>query len=294
MDDGDERTVYQFGTVTPLQTEDDSVAITPDAEPHVLFSASPPEPPSAESPLRSSTFLVNPEAAPFVPQSTVSRRASEPVLRFSTVVPRSINDQSSTSLDDLRHLPAMAREANRALEDVQVAQEVEALLHGSDGYDQRLAELLSPETQGRDRDQAVPSGQQALQDQPHQVINVPSVPPVPEIVHDTDPPFLTDGRGRVVWSSTTPGRHRESRRGRSGASAASSGQQKMRREVSDTDVVALRAMEEPLQAGMLRERQGSRPRHTLRAQSSPDGLQGCVMEPGGSEESLQESSAALP
>lgn len=33
----------------------------------------------------------------------------------------------------------------------------------------------------------------------------------PMVVHDTDPPFMTDGRGRVVWSSSTTSRGRRSR-----------------------------------------------------------------------------------
>ncbi|KAL7280758.1 hypothetical protein ACG7TL_005702 [Trametes sanguinea] len=40
------------------------------------------------------------------------------------------------------------------------------------------------------------------------------------IVHDSDPPFMTDGRGRVVWSSTTSSRGREGRRGRAASSSA--------------------------------------------------------------------------
>lgn len=28
----------------------------------------------------------------------------------------------------------------------------------------------------------------------------------PEVVHDSDPPFMTDGRGRVIWSSSRRGR----------------------------------------------------------------------------------------
>ena len=39
-------------------------------------------------------------------------------------------------------------------------------------------------------------------------------------VQDTDPPFMTDGRGRVVWSSTTATRGREGRRGRATSSSA--------------------------------------------------------------------------
>ncbi|KAI0714211.1 hypothetical protein C8T65DRAFT_155772 [Cerioporus squamosus] len=39
-------------------------------------------------------------------------------------------------------------------------------------------------------------------------------------VQDTDPPFMTDGRGRVVWSSTTLSRGREGRRGRATSSSA--------------------------------------------------------------------------
>lgn len=33
----------------------------------------------------------------------------------------------------------------------------------------------------------------------------------PIVVHDTDPPFLTDGRGRVVWSNASQARHRIAR-----------------------------------------------------------------------------------
>lgn len=42
----------------------------------------------------------------------------------------------------------------------------------------------------------------------------PAPTPAPEdppLVHDTDPPFMTDGRGRVVWSSATASRSRRSR-----------------------------------------------------------------------------------
>jgi hypothetical protein len=34
---------------------------------------------------------------------------------------------------------------------------------------------------------------------------------IPEVVYDSDPPFRTDGRGRVVWSSSTATRGRRSR-----------------------------------------------------------------------------------
>lgn len=37
-----------------------------------------------------------------------------------------------------------------------------------------------------------------------------AAPAVPAVVHDSDPPFMTDGRGRVVWSSTTAPRGRRS------------------------------------------------------------------------------------
>ncbi len=40
------------------------------------------------------------------------------------------------------------------------------------------------------------------------------------VVQDADPPFMTDGRGRVVWSSTTISRGREGRRGRAASSSA--------------------------------------------------------------------------
>ncbi len=43
----------------------------------------------------------------------------------------------------------------------------------------------------------------------------------PSAVHDTDPPFMTDGRGRVVWSSATAGRGRRARV--AAAAAASNG-----------------------------------------------------------------------
>ncbi len=42
----------------------------------------------------------------------------------------------------------------------------------------------------------------------------------PALVQDADPPFMTDGRGRVVWSSTTSSRGREGRRGRAASSSA--------------------------------------------------------------------------
>ncbi|KAH9945725.1 hypothetical protein B0H21DRAFT_419230 [Amylocystis lapponica] len=60
-----------------------------------------------------------------------------------------------------------------------------------------------------------------------------SAPPMLEALHDTDPPFLTDGRGRVVWSSTTALRHRDSRRGRPRALSASA-QHKARRETPES------------------------------------------------------------
>ncbi|KAH9846032.1 hypothetical protein C2E23DRAFT_854838 [Lenzites betulinus] len=40
------------------------------------------------------------------------------------------------------------------------------------------------------------------------------------LVQDSDPPFMTDGRGRVVWSSTTSSRTRDGRRGRAASSAS--------------------------------------------------------------------------
>lgn len=44
----------------------------------------------------------------------------------------------------------------------------------------------------------------------------------PFAVHDTDPPFMTDGRGRVVWSSATAGRGRRARAAAAAAAAAAS------------------------------------------------------------------------
>ena len=41
----------------------------------------------------------------------------------------------------------------------------------------------------------------------------------PMVVHDSDPPFMTDGRGRVVWSSTTATRGRRRRTSTSISSA---------------------------------------------------------------------------
>ncbi|RPD64495.1 hypothetical protein L227DRAFT_330586 [Lentinus tigrinus ALCF2SS1-6] len=51
---------------------------------------------------------------------------------------------------------------------------------------------------------------------------VESEPQAAQAVQETDPPFMTDGRGRVVWSSTTStsSRAREGRRGRATSSSA--------------------------------------------------------------------------
>ena len=38
-------------------------------------------------------------------------------------------------------------------------------------------------------------------------------------IPDSDPPFMTDGRGRVVWSSTSPARSRDGRRARATSSS---------------------------------------------------------------------------
>ncbi|KAI0820799.1 hypothetical protein BC628DRAFT_825212 [Trametes gibbosa] len=40
------------------------------------------------------------------------------------------------------------------------------------------------------------------------------------LAQESDPPFMTDGRGRVVWSSTTSSRSRDGRRGRAASSAS--------------------------------------------------------------------------
>lgn len=73
--------------------------------------------------------------------------------------------------------------------------------------------LLNPPSSDTQAQSSAASAQDAPQD-------VQPAASEPALVQDADPPFMTDGRGRVVWSSTTSSRGREGRRGRAASSSA--------------------------------------------------------------------------
>ncbi|KAI8996579.1 hypothetical protein BD414DRAFT_206188 [Trametes punicea] len=107
----------------------------------------------------------------------------------------------------------------RTPEHLNVGGQVDSPLH--------LASLLrdSPATQGDSPDVA-PSSSDITSPTPsseqHLITPADTQEAASEsvFVQDCEPPFLTDGRGRVVWSNTTSSRGRESRRGRAVSSSA--------------------------------------------------------------------------
>lgn len=296
------RTVYRFGTATPLTAGDGPPAAAPLPPSEVPIMTSRPMSPALTLPIPMPEENVNTEAPTSRPPSSASRTTLDSHSRFSTVVHRAehaATDQHSRSLDDLRQLPDMAivpavedepahhimrttHYPRRVSDDERISREAEALLHDAEDLNRRVLEVLRPETLDSGDSQPTPSPSRPEPSREGTNVLAPPPPP-PEVVHDADPPFLTDGRGRVVWSSTTAGRHhRESRRGRSGASAAVSTQQKMRREMSDTDVVVARAVEGSAQGDMGRGRTSSRPRHLPRAVSDPEDIRSRSVEDDGS------------
>ncbi|KZT65641.1 hypothetical protein DAEQUDRAFT_517024 [Daedalea quercina L-15889] len=188
------------------------------------------------------------------------RAASEPISRsrFSTVVdrrPRSISDQSSVAVDDDRPLPgsasnavtamptdAISTQVGRVQVDEQVSREAEALLNEAPEFDRRVEDVM----RSLEASELPPSPPAPFVEPPHEEARPPCPPctdAVAEVVHDSEPPFLTDGRGRVVWSNMSAGRHRDGRRVRS-ATASVPTQQKGRRDAPDVDTTVARNAED--------------------------------------------------
>lgn len=283
------RTFYRFGTAPTIPIADNGPAFAPRTD-----VQNPGLQPDQQLNTRGLDALVPSTAATpstVMERAPANRSVSDSPSRFSTVVTR--EDQASTSLsisslDDLRQLPDLAANPPQ-VPSLFIPDAVGSLV--PQARISSTADTVPPEARQPviPRDSATqasatarPSNSQASQEEaPSEPISAPPA----EVVHDTDPPFLTDGRGRVVWSSTTAGRHRgdrESRRaGRAAAAAAASAsapapvqaQQKMRREASDSDVAIARAESGSGEDSGGRERQGSRPRQSARVLSSPEGTQ---------------------
>ncbi|PCH44244.1 hypothetical protein WOLCODRAFT_138851 [Wolfiporia cocos MD-104 SS10] len=244
--------------------------------------------PEPTSEATSDTIIPMPASAPSdqapedASDSTRTGVTSESYSRFSTVVRRdSYNtpDLADDTLENNRPLPSSAAlfssanwpslgaevgtapSSSCAANDAQVAHEADVLIGEAEDFDQRVQEVLQFGT--LEPDQPSPSTSRPSAEPAHG--DAHAAPPDPdrvsEALQDNDPPFLTDGRGRVVWSSTTSGRSREGRRGR----AAVSQQQKMYRELSEGDLSAMRSAEESGQ------RPASRPRQLQRAHTDPEG-----------------------
>ncbi|KAI0923795.1 hypothetical protein AcV5_009245 [Taiwanofungus camphoratus] len=294
---------YRFGTATPLATDESSGTIgsvnritVSDLVTHLQADPNPPvhEPvvpifgdmtPDSQRPSSSMSGRNQSDhdsSADSMPQITRANSVPEAGPRFSTVVHRGgrfIADHTLGDVDEVRQLPETASGLSRSvqcltlaetpesepiqgrsLEDDHVAEETAALLSDSEDFDRRVQEVLDLETldpsgasTSGPTDETVP---EEVRSAPHEL----------EALQDADPPFLTDGRGRVVWSSTTPGRHRESRRGRTVTSSSSASTQlKAGRDASDGVV---RAGEDRVSGGT--DRHGSCPRLPSRPQTTPE------------------------
>lgn len=85
-------------------------------------------------------------------------------------------------------------------------------------------------------------------------------------VQDTDPPFMTDGRGRVVWSSTSPSiRGRDGRRARATSSSAAI----LPHSKSNIDLTAAEESPEESQDDEVGNRSSSASRRLVRQRSLP-------------------------
>lgn len=231
-----------------------------------LFPAVPEEPvPSALPALAS---LGDPLESPalntgndtFAPDSSASLDSNP---RFSTVVRgrgRFVTEPTSGDLDEGRALPAAAVVHSEAEDTAEAAQPVavvdESPTHATEtspsfaeDIEQKMQEVLLTEDPSGNTADVTTSPAASAESQSNQAMDAAVDFAA---LHDADPPFLTDGRGRVVWTSTTAAaRYRESRRARAIAPSSSV----MQHKTSDA------------------ARASSRPRHLVRAHTYPEGSQ---------------------
>ncbi|KAH9839855.1 uncharacterized protein C8Q71DRAFT_744529 [Rhodofomes roseus] len=230
-----------------------------------------------------------PDPAVQRPSVRPTRAASEPLprSRFSTVVdrrPRSISDHLDATLDDARPLPDSASSAvipasadspstqgDRVQNDEQVSREAEALLDEAPDFDRRVEDVM----RSLEASDIPASPLAAVVEPPREEARSPCADAATEAMQDVEPPFLTDGRGRVVWSNTAAGRHRDGRRVRA-STAPAQVQQKGRRDVPDTETASMRNAEDSADESVAR--QSSRPR-APRAQTSGAAIEGGTWVP---------------
>ncbi|KAI0629280.1 hypothetical protein C8Q77DRAFT_1143142 [Trametes polyzona] len=151
----------------------------------------------------SRTSVLNPATPAFVP--SFSRPGSH-------LMPPTIYE-----LDDLRPLPPTSNELGTG---------PSRRWRGSDSteMDALVREIEGTTSHGADQPNALADVSSLIlspaSDSPTRPSDVQPFPAEAALVQDADPPFMTDGRGRVVWSSTTVSRGCEGRRGRAASSSA--------------------------------------------------------------------------
>ncbi|KAL6304582.1 hypothetical protein BKA93DRAFT_268956 [Sparassis latifolia] len=291
------RQTYRFGTVDPLISEGDTddVSRSPPADlaAPLSFPAEPLERITSVSPAP-----LSPTQESVGPSTPPSARSSLPIIsargpnvtldsrpRFSTVVRgrgRFDADLATGNIGDARSLPGAATEetseivARRLEDDEKIARETEIVLSETDDLERRVIDVLDIETLGSGG--VVQLTPPMPVEEPREEVR--SSPSEFEALQDADPPFLTDGRGRVVWSSTTAARHRESRRGRPGTPASAPLQHK-----------AGEPIRAAVEEGSVLERRSSRARLLTRSYTAPEGVEehsadeerrkGCITDGGG-------------
>lgn len=266
---------------SPVST-DETHANTIEAEPTTQSEAQSTVASRSQSPIpvpepRAATAVV-PARSPTPERPTVRpvRAASDPNprSRFSTVVDRPSNPYApSAVLDDARPLPASAistepapTHPSRVQNDEQFSREAEVILNEARDLHRRAEDVM----RSLEASELPPSPSLSAADLPREEIRHTPCDAATDVTHDVEPPFLTDGRGRVVWSNATAVRHREGRRVRS-STAPGSSQQKARRDVPDIETASARNAAE--EAGDNTVRQTSRPRAT-RSPTSGDTVEG--------------------
>ncbi|CCM02443.1 uncharacterized protein FIBRA_04542 [Fibroporia radiculosa] len=201
--------------VGPFSSEDEEVTAMPDEHGISIAVSSIAQAPLDDDVTESRSLsavvpAVDVDMTNHTPQSSGNRLSFSPHSRFSTVVPRRNLPSDELSLDDLRQVPMTV--------DVQQAGDIEAQSDSPDKIIAQTQEVRDSEDL-LNTSVAINEGNvnrvssQILQDQ-EKVVSLDV-----EVLQDADPPFLTDGRGRVVWSNAVSGRQRDSHRGRSRTSS---------------------------------------------------------------------------
>lgn len=287
-------------TPSPVDTDETLVNTTgaePTATPSVVQStvASRSQSPIPVPEPRAATPHISvPGPAPERPTVRPTRAVSEPIprSRFSTVVDRpsgSIPHTPNTVLDDARPLPASASstaitiapestptQLSRVQNDEQFSREAEVILNEARDLHRRAEDVVrSLEASEIPSSPSLPAA-----DPPCEGARPAPPDAASEVVPDIEPPFLTDGRGRVVWSNATAGCHREGRRVRS-STAPGPAQQKARRDAPDIEVACVRSAAAEEVGDETAARQTSRPLAT-RAQTSGAAVEGELWVPADS------------